>query len=65
MIEAIYVLGIAAAILVNIAALTLLALRYIPFLPRREQQASYAFAWCSFRLSISSGWALFTLSSSR
>jgi hypothetical protein len=31
MIEAIYVLGIAAAILVNIAALTLLVLRYIPF----------------------------------
>jgi hypothetical protein len=31
MIEAIYVLGIAAAILVNITALTLLVLRYIPF----------------------------------
>jgi hypothetical protein len=31
MIEAIYVLGIAAAILVNIAASTLLVLRYIPF----------------------------------
>ena len=31
MIEAIYVLGIAAAVLVNITALTLLVLRYIPF----------------------------------
>jgi uncharacterized membrane protein len=31
MIEAIYVLGIAAAILVNSASLTLLVLRYIPF----------------------------------
>jgi hypothetical protein len=31
MIETIYVLGVAAAILVNIAALTLLVVRYIPF----------------------------------
>ena len=31
MIKAIYVLGIGAAVLVNIAALTLLVLRYIPF----------------------------------
>ena len=65
MIEAIYVLGIFAAILVNIAALTLLVVRYIPFPAIARATGIIAVCLALFSLEHSSGSGVSTLSSCR
>ena len=65
MIKAIYVLGIGGAVPVNIGALTLLVLRYIPFPATARATGIIGVCLVFSRLSISSVLALSTLSSFR